>query len=138
MEQTEETTKTPTIEQAVEQSQIKQEPPKKEREPLKTIFHKDVVFPLSLNDLSIIQQALAPVVYANSILNVAKEKAITNPNNLVAIYPEDVNYKEVKDNQGNVIDVQIESFKDPEGFWNKNQMLKGNAMKIQNGELKSN
>jgi len=125
-----------TLQEAVEQSKVVEAPKQeiKKEQPLTQIIHKDAIFELSLNDFSIMQQALAPLVWCNTMLNQARDRVMANPSNLVPVYENEGIWN--RNEKGEI--VGLKEFKNAEEFWNKHQKLKNNAMKIENGELKTN
>ncbi len=125
-----------TVQEAVEKSKVVEnpQPEVKKEQPLTQIIHQEAVFTLSLNDFSIMKQALAPIVWADALLNVAKDRVMSNPKNLVPVFEKDGVWN--KDQNGNI--TGLKEIKNPEEFWTKNSFLKGDSMKIENGELKTN
>ena len=104
----------------------------KQDTPITMTPHIENVYTLSFNEMALIKQALAPFEYVLSILNATKQRVDSQQGGMVPIFESDV--KRTKDQNGN----EQVLLKDPENFWKKNTKLKGNSMKVENGELKTN
>lgn len=136
MEQTAENKET-TLQEAVEQSKVEQAPVQnKEQEmkvaPIAMIPHIENTYTFSFNDINLIKQALAPFEYVLGIINSTKQRTDNQPNGSVPVFETDI--VKTKDAQGN----EVTNLKDPVKFWEAHKKLKGNAMKVENGQLKTN
>ena len=114
------------------QPTAKQESKEEEPVPIAHIPHVENTYTFSFNEMTQIKAALAPFEFAIALLNSTKHRVDNQQGNQVPVFEQDV--VRTKDANGN----EQTNLKDAVKFWEKHTKLKGNAMKIENGQLKTN